>query len=125
MNGPSCYQRTPLKWTSCLDVRPQECAQKQIIEFVFFIFPDCPNDQSSKSRNYNVRETTSVWEKKTATASLFRQMVSHCTFVIVTIAIILQYQSLDAYYMTQEVKHLFLGAEEEFNEVRQEFEFHS
>ena len=50
-------------------------------------------------------------------ASLFRQIVSHVAFVIITIAIILQHQDIDAFYMTQEVHNMFLGPEKEFTEV--------
>ena len=57
------------------------------------------------------------WQKKTATTSLFRQIVSHVAFVIITIAIILQHQDIDAFYMTQEVHNMFLGPEKEFTEV--------
>ncbi len=58
------------------------------------------------------------WEKKTATASLFRQISSHVVFVIITIVIILQHRDLNAYFQTQSVQEVFQGAEEDFQEVR-------
>ncbi|XP_072040128.1 uncharacterized protein [Amphiura filiformis] len=71
-----------------------------------------------KDSNNKVEEHLEEWEKKTATASLFRQIVSHITFVIITIIIILQHRSVDSFYMTETVQGVFQGAEEEFTEIR-------
>ena len=57
------------------------------------------------------------WQKKTATASLFRQIVSHVSFVVITLIIIMQYQDRMAFYMTKTVQSVFQGPEEEFSEV--------
>ncbi|XP_072039376.1 polycystin-1-like protein 2 [Amphiura filiformis] len=80
--------------------------------------PTGAGPQLAKAPNADKDSQQEEWEKKTATASLFRQIVSHLTFVIITILIILQHQGLDAFYMTQQVNNVFLGPEEEFTEIR-------
>ena len=83
----------------------------------FLVSKDIDPEKSTNERKSNVVEKVVAWENKTATASLFRQIVSHLMFVTITIVIIFQHRDIDAFYMTQEVHNVFSGAEEEFKEV--------
>ena len=85
---------------------------------IYLASPDLDSKKTTEKRDSkSVDHKVNAWEEKTATASLFRQIVSHLVFVIITIVIIFQHRDINAFYMTQEVHNVFSGAEKEFKEV--------